>query len=94
MGSMTKRIICVALTGCVFAPHAAQAAPSLPGDAMTWPSALPFLGLLLSIAIGPLLFPAIWHRHYGKIAFAWATCVLVPLFLILTLLPISPILRP
>ena len=61
------------------APQAAQAAPSLPGAAMTWPWALPFLGILLSIATGPLLFPKIWHHHYGKIAFGWATLTLVPL---------------
>jgi Na+/H+ antiporter NhaD/arsenite permease-like protein len=29
--------------------------------------ALPFAGLLLSIATGPLLFPHVWEHHYGKI---------------------------
>lgn len=60
-------------------PQVAQAAPTLPGAAMNWPWALPFVGILLSIATGPLLFPKIWHRHYGKIAFAWAALTLVPL---------------
>ena len=64
---------------CVLAPQAAQAAPGLPGAAMSWPWALPFIGILLSIATGPLLFPKIWHHHYGKIAFAWAALTLVPL---------------
>lgn len=32
---------------------------------------LPFLGILLSIALGPLLFAHIWHKHYGKIAAFW-----------------------
>jgi Na+/H+ antiporter NhaD/arsenite permease-like protein len=63
----------------VLAPQAAQAAPSLPGAAMTWPWALPFVGILLSIASGPLLFPKIWHHHYGKITFGWAALTLVPL---------------
>ncbi len=60
-------------------PQAASAAPALPGAAMTWPWALPFLGILLSIATGPLLFPKIWHHHYGKIALAWAALTLLPL---------------
>ena len=46
---------------------------------MRWPWALPFVGLLLSIASGPLLFPKFWHAHYGKIAAAWALATLVPL---------------
>ena len=37
---------------------------------MGWPWALPFAGILLSIATGPLLFPKFWHAHYGKIAAA------------------------
>ena len=40
---------------------------------------LPFAGLLLSIATGPLLFPHFWERHYGKIAAAWAALVIASL---------------
>jgi Na+/H+ antiporter NhaD/arsenite permease-like protein len=36
-------------------------------------SAAPFAGILVSIALAPLLIPQAWARHYGKIAFAWAT---------------------
>jgi Na+/H+ antiporter NhaD/arsenite permease-like protein len=57
-------------------PHPAQAA-GLDGAAMKWPFALPFAGLLLSIAIGPLLFARFWHSHYGKIAAAWSLAALV-----------------
>lgn len=39
---------------------------------------LPFVGLLLSIAIGPLAAPHVWHRHYGKIALFWAAVFVVP----------------
>jgi len=55
------------------------AAAGLDGASFRWPWTLPFLGLLLSIATGPLLFPRIWHHHYGKIAFAWSTLTLAPL---------------
>jgi len=32
-----------------------------------------------SIAAGPLLFPTIWHRHYGKIAACWSVLALAAL---------------
>ena len=40
--------------------------------------AVPFIGLLLSIAILPLAAPGLWHHHYGKIAAAWSLTFLVP----------------
>lgn len=54
-------------------------AAALDGAALSWPWALPFGGLLLSIATGPLMFPKIWHAHYGKIAAAWAVLAVAPL---------------
>jgi Na+/H+ antiporter NhaD/arsenite permease-like protein len=64
--------------GLVIAPVPAAAA-GLDGAHMGWPWALPFFGLLVSIATGPLLFTRVWHNHYGKIAFAWSTFTLAPL---------------
>ncbi|MER9948233.1 sodium:proton antiporter [Mesorhizobium sp. M0047] len=52
-----------------------------PGEVMSLWWALPFTGLLLSIATGPLLFPHAWEHHYGKIAALWAALVIVPLAL-------------
>src|SRR5262245_36386937 len=60
-------------------PDAAHAASPLPGASLSWPWALPFLGILLTIALGPLLFPRLWHRHYGKFAFAWGALAIVPI---------------
>ena len=54
---------------------------ALPGAAMSLWWALPFAGLLLSIATGPLLFHHVWEHHYGKIAALWAALVVVPLAL-------------
>jgi Na+/H+ antiporter NhaD/arsenite permease-like protein len=59
-------------------PAAAEAA-TLDGASLSWPWALPFAGILLTIALGPLAFRRIWHHHYGKIAFAWAALTLAPL---------------
>ncbi|MCC8394999.1 sodium:proton antiporter [Paraburkholderia sp. MMS20-SJTR3] len=39
---------------------------------------LPFAGMLLSIAIFPLVAPRFWHHHFGKIAAAWALAFLLP----------------
>ena len=52
---------------------------TLDGASMAWPWALPFIGILLLIAIGPLLFPKVWHAQYGKIVLAWAVLTLAPL---------------
>ena len=67
-------VVCAALV-----PEAAYAAAPLDGKALRWPWALPFIGILLTIATGPLLFPRIWHRHYGKLAFIWAALAVVPI---------------
>ena len=60
------------------APAPAHAA-GLDGAALRWPWALPFIGILLTIATGPLLFPKFWHHHYGKLAFVWSVLTLAPL---------------
>ena len=59
-------------------PQDAHTITAISGETMGWPWALPFLGILLSIATGPLLFAHIWHHHYGKIALAWAALTLLP----------------
>ncbi|BCL76733.1 sodium:proton antiporter [Jeongeupia sp. HS-3] len=40
--------------------------------------ALPFVGILLSIALFPLLAPHFWHAHFGKISAFWALAFLIP----------------
>ncbi len=61
------------------AAEPAWAAEALPGATMSLWWALPFAGLLLSIATGPLLFAHVWEHHYGKIAAGWAALVVAPL---------------
>jgi Na+/H+ antiporter NhaD/arsenite permease-like protein len=41
-------------------------------------SALPFLGILLSIAVFPLAAPHFWHRHFGKVSLFWASIFAIP----------------
>jgi Na+/H+ antiporter NhaD/arsenite permease-like protein len=40
--------------------------------------ALPFAGLLLSIALMPLLVPSFWHQHFGKVSAAWTLAFFLP----------------
>jgi Na+/H+ antiporter NhaD/arsenite permease-like protein len=62
-------------------PDPAFAAAALDGRGMSLLWALPFAGLLLCIATGPLFYPHVWEHHYGKIAAFWAALVIVPLYL-------------
>ncbi len=40
--------------------------------------AVPFVGVLLSIAIFPLVAPSFWHHHFGKVAAGWMLLFAVP----------------
>jgi len=57
---------------------AAEGAPALDGSTLGIWWALPFAGLLLSVAAVPQLSPHFWHRHFGKVAAAWALLFLLP----------------
>lgn len=41
--------------------------------------ALPFVGLLLSIALLPLKYGHFWEHHFGKVSAFWGLCILVPM---------------
>ncbi|WP_283151254.1 sodium:proton antiporter [Silvimonas soli] len=58
-------------------PAAAFAAsPDGANLSLAW--TIPFAGMLLSIAVFPLLAPHFWHDHFGKIAAFWIAVFLVP----------------
>lgn len=54
------------------------AAAELDGAQLSVWWGVPFAGVLLSIAIMPLLAPMFWHHHFGKVSAAWALAFLVP----------------
>jgi Na+/H+ antiporter NhaD/arsenite permease-like protein len=58
-------------------PLPAEAA-GVSGAGMSLAWGLPFAGLLLSIALMPLVAGALWHHHYGKIAAGWALLLVLP----------------
>ena len=51
-------------------------AGDLPYDSLAW--GLPFVGLLLTVAVVPAVVPNVWNRHYGKIVAAWAVAFVAP----------------
>src|SRR3712207_3416136 len=56
-------------------------AAELDGRTLGLAWALPFAGMLLSIALFPLLGPPFWEHHYGKVARFWAIVNLAALAL-------------
>lgn len=61
-------------------PALAATEPASPGLGTVLPawSALPFAGILLSIALFPLFAPRFWHHHYPKVSLAWGLLLVVP----------------
>jgi Na+/H+ antiporter NhaD/arsenite permease-like protein len=53
----------------------------LPADlSIAW--VIPFVCMLLSIALGPLTVPHFWEHHFGKVAVFWGLAFLVPCALV------------
>ncbi len=48
------------------------------GATLPLASAIPFVGILLSIALLPPAAPRFWHRHHAKVAVAWAIAFGLP----------------
>ena len=40
--------------------------------------AIPFAGILLSIAVMPLIAPNFWHHHFGKVSATWTLAFFLP----------------
>ncbi len=51
------------------------------GETLPLYSVIPFVGMLLSIALFPLLAPKFWHHHFGKVSAFWAVVIAVPLLI-------------
>jgi Na+/H+ antiporter NhaD/arsenite permease-like protein len=50
---------------------------AMAGDfSLVW--GVPFAGLVLTIALMPLVAPALWQRHYGALALFWAVSFVLP----------------
>ncbi len=54
--------------------------PHLDGSDLSIIWMIPFAGILLSIAVFPLVAPRFWHHNFGKISFLWSVILIVPFF--------------
>ncbi len=70
-----------ASTALAMAAGAVQAA-EVDGAAMSVAWGIPFVGMLLSIALLPLVAPRFWHHHFGKVTAGWALAFLLPFALV------------
>ncbi len=68
---------CLLMVAVAATPGAAMAA-EIDGSQLSALWGIPFVGVLLSIAILPLAAPNLWHHHFGKVALGWMLAFLVP----------------
>ncbi len=80
----TKKILLFILCLTVFALGAfgeSEHHKSIGGELPLW-SGIPFAGILLSIALMPLLMPKFWHHHFGKVSMFWGLVMAIPFILV------------
>jgi Na+/H+ antiporter NhaD/arsenite permease-like protein len=74
---MNKRSVQTLAFAGALLPGLARAA-DLDGAQLSVLWGVPFAGVLLSIALLPLVAPIFWHHHFGKVAAAWGLAFLIP----------------
>jgi len=52
-------------------------APHIDGANISLFWIIPFVGILLSIALFPLIAPHFWHHHYGKVSLFWGLSFMI-----------------
>lgn len=75
---ISGRACMMAAAGLMLGSAPALAAEAVDPRQLSLLWGLPFVGLLLSIALMPVMAGHIWHHHYGKIAAGWAAVLLLP----------------
>ncbi len=78
MPRLMTMLIALALGLFPASAFAADTSLAVDGSRLSLIWVLPFAGILLSIALGPLLTPGFWHHHFGKVALFWAGCFVIP----------------
>lgn len=74
MKRLVNKKLCRLVIAAILLPEAlfgAAGAPHIDGKDLSLLWALPFMGILLSIAVFPLVLPRFWHHHYGKVSLFW-----------------------
>jgi Na+/H+ antiporter NhaD/arsenite permease-like protein len=78
MKSVFSPWLLMALTLCFLGAPSAALAADFDGALLTAAWGVPFAGILLCIALMPLLTPHFWHHHYGKVVAAWSLAFFIP----------------
>jgi len=78
MKSVFSPWLLMALTLCFLGAPSAALAADFDGALLTAVWGVPFAGILLCIALMPLLTPHFWHHHYGKVVAAWSLAFFIP----------------
>jgi len=72
-----NKIIILLLFNSIFAAGGSHASP-----AFSLYYTVPFIGILLSIAIIPLINHHFWEKNFGKISFFWSLAFIIPFYLL------------
>lgn len=75
---LKKTLLLVPIALLLMAVPALAAGDKPLGETLGLIWVVPFAGILLSIALFPLLAPHFWHHHFGKISLFWAALFLLP----------------
>ena len=80
MGPLTLLLLLLAGTTDLLAAEAAHDAHGhgVEGKDLSAIWVIPFAGMLLSIAVIPLVRPHFWHQHYGKVTIFWSLVMGIP----------------
>jgi Na+/H+ antiporter NhaD/arsenite permease-like protein len=76
---MLKKYLVSIVLMPIFPTLASEPGQASLGSALPVWSVLPFIGILLSIALLPLFAPRFWHRHFPKVSLFWALGLAIPL---------------
>ena len=68
----------LAVAGLLAALPGLALAADIDGSALSVLWGVPFVGLLLSIALCPLWLPTFWHHHFGKVSAFWGLAFVLP----------------
>ena len=77
--SKLKYILLILLPSLVFSAGSEHGtAPHLNGEGLAIFWVIPFVGILLSIAVLPLVAAQFWHHNFGKVSLFWAASLILP----------------
>ncbi|MDF1554650.1 MAG: sodium:proton antiporter [Deferrisomatales bacterium] len=78
LGTVAAVLVLLLAAAAAFASGGGGAAHEELGTKLNLYMGIPFVGILLSIALCPLVAPRFWHHHFGKVSAFWGLSLVVP----------------